>query len=33
MTVESQKIKPYIEGHEIIKTIYVPKRLINIVVK
>lgn len=33
MAVESQKIKPYIEGHEIIKTIYVPKRLINIVVK
>lgn len=33
IAVESQKIKLYIEGHDIIKTIYVPNRLINIVVK
>jgi leucyl-tRNA synthetase len=32
LAASSTKIKPYIEGKKIIKTIYVPKKLINIVV-
>ncbi|MDE5715592.1 MAG: leucine--tRNA ligase [Anaeroplasmataceae bacterium] len=33
LALASDRIKPYIEGHEIVKTIVVPKRLVNIVVK
>ena len=31
--LESQSVKAYLEGKKIIKTIYVPGRLVNIVVK
>lgn len=33
LALASDRIKPYTEGHEIVKTIVVPKRLVNIVVK
>ena len=31
--LELDKIKAFTDGHEIVKTIYVPKKLINIVMK
>ena len=33
IALESQRIKPYLEGKKIINTIYVPGRLINFVVR
>ncbi|MFC1955611.1 leucine--tRNA ligase [Chloroflexota bacterium] len=33
LAVERQQVKAYLEGKEVIKTIYVPGRLVNIVVK
>ena len=33
IALSSQRVKPYIEGKQIIKVVYVPGRLINIVVK
>ena len=32
-TKEIENVKNYIEGHEIVKEIVVPKKLVNIVVK
>ena len=31
--LESEKVKPFIEGKNIIKVVYVKSRLVNIVVK
>jgi leucyl-tRNA synthetase len=33
LALDSQKVKAYLEGEEIVKTIYVPGRLVNIVVR
>jgi leucyl-tRNA synthetase len=33
LALESQRVKAYIEGKELIKTIYVPGRLVNLVVR
>jgi len=33
IALKEEKVQKYIEGKEIIKTIYVPKKLVNIVVK
>ncbi len=33
LAVERQRVKAYLEGKEIIRVIYVPKRLVNVVVK
>ena len=33
LALESQRVKPYLEGKTIVKEIYVPGRLVNIVVK
>ncbi|MBA7653162.1 Leucine--tRNA ligase [subsurface metagenome] len=33
LAMESPKVRAYLEGKEIINTIYVPRRLINLVVR
>jgi len=33
LAMESQRVKPYLEGKEVSKVIYVPKKLVNFVVK
>jgi leucyl-tRNA synthetase len=33
LALQMEKVKPYVEGREVAKVIYVPGKLVNIVVK